>query len=253
MRINKELEAELNKKGFFRQDINGVIGFLNKEIKWGFEIKNNHINPFHILPDLEREYIPEMHNCHQKVQDCDIIIENMQEVKKKPDTIIKDGQVIQGKADTSNNEGSLIMPLYITAELMEAHPGTIKALLSLQVAPLQYIKKDGNKAYVEGHYVTTCLNYAFKFLWSSKHVETREDDTEFSVVMHFAAKMDNDKWIKKSICGQADKKFSKTIVDENGNRAVIMIGDTIKAAITDAKKKFASELGMFKNVYAGEV
>ena len=253
MRISKELEAELNKKGFFRQDINGVIGFLNKEIKWGFEVKNNHINPYCILPDLEREYIPEMHNCHQKVQDCDIIIENMQEVKKNPDIIIKGGHVIQETAPASQDHGCMIMPMYITTELMEAHPGTIKALLSLQEAPDIYIKKEGKKSYVEGHYVTTCLNYVFKFLWSSEHVETREDDKEFSVVMCFTAKMDDDKLIKKSICGQANKKFSTTIVDENGNRAVILIGDTIKAAITDAKKKFASELGMFKNVYAGEV
>ena len=52
--------------------------------------------------------------------------------------------------------------------------------------------------------------------------------------------------ISKTLLGQADKKFAKSDGKE------IMIGDTIKAAITDAKKKFAAELGLNQNVYSGE-
>ena len=84
MNITDEIKAELLKKGFKPFKIAGLQHFTNADIKEGFEIKNNHINPY-VIDSTGKNYSPEILN--EKTQDCITIIENMQEGQKQKEPI----------------------------------------------------------------------------------------------------------------------------------------------------------------------
>jgi hypothetical protein len=139
---------------------------------------------------------------------------------------------------------------------IDKHPGTIAALLMLQNTPDELVlsrKGQGGKmlSYVEGAVMTQMANYAFLFNWSVKGVSIREDDKEFSAIVECEFVFTEGYTVTKTQVGSANKKYSKTLKNADKTPQVIMIGDTIKSAITDGTKKCMSALGICQDVYSG--
>jgi len=157
---------------------------------------------------------------------------------------------------TTENE-----PIYtlgnIAQTAIDNHPGSIAALLMLQNTPNELIlsrKGQGGKvlSYVEGAEMRKMANIAFLFNWSTKNVSIREDEFEFSAIVECTFTFTEGHTVTKTQVGSANKKYSKTLKNEDGAPRCIMIGDTIKSAITDGEKKCMSELGICHDVYSGK-
>lgn len=112
-------------------------------------------------------------------------------------------------------------------------------------------KGGGQWKYVSGSYVTQVLNSLFGFNWSFT-VDTGVDEALQSaksgcVVVKGTLKVKiGDEWITKEQFGKKEVTFKKDTT------IPLDFGNDMKAAATDAKKKCASELGLFADVYSQE-
>lgn len=111
-------------------------------------------------------------------------------------------------------------------------------------------KGGGKWDYVEGSYVTQVLNSLFGFMWSFEILTPTEQalDTALktgSIALQGRLKVKiGDEWITKEQYGRKEVAFKK------GTKDPLDFGNDLKAAATDAKKKCASELGLFADVYS---
>jgi len=112
-------------------------------------------------------------------------------------------------------------------------------------------KGGGQWDYVSGSYVTQVLNSLFAFNWSFEVVTSMTEavataNTGTVVVQGRLKVKIGDNWITKEQYGRKDVTFRK------GTKDALDFGNDLKAAATDAKKKCASELGLFADVYSQE-
>lgn len=112
-------------------------------------------------------------------------------------------------------------------------------------------KGGGEWTYVSGSYVTQVLNSLFGFNWSFEVITSMQEALATaktgSVVVQGRLKVKmGDEWITKEQYGRKEVAFKK------GTNEPLDFGNDMKAAATDAKKKCASELGLFADVYAQE-
>lgn len=111
-------------------------------------------------------------------------------------------------------------------------------------------KGGGKWDYVEGSYVTQVLNSLFGFMWSFEILTPTEQalDTALktgSIALQGRLKVKiGEDWIIKEQYGRKEVAFKK------GTKDPLDFGNDLKAAATDAKKKCASELGLFADVYS---
>ncbi len=112
-------------------------------------------------------------------------------------------------------------------------------------------KGGGSWDYVAGSYVTQVLNSLFGFLWSFEVITSMEDAfktaSSGTVVVQGRLRVKiGDEWVTKEQYGRKEVTYKK------GTKDLLDFGNDLKAAATDAKKKCASELGLFADVYAKE-
>lgn len=112
-------------------------------------------------------------------------------------------------------------------------------------------KGGGTWDYVSGSYVTQVLNSLFGFYWSFEVVTPMADALATArtgtVVVQGRLKVKiGDEWITKEQYGRKDVMMKK------GGDTPLDFGNDLKSAATDAKKKCASELGLFADVYSQE-
>lgn len=112
-------------------------------------------------------------------------------------------------------------------------------------------KGGGEWNYVSGSYVTQVLNSLFGFNWSFEVLTSMQEALATantgSVVVQGRLKVKiGDQWITKEQYGRKEVAYKK------GTRDPLDFGNDMKAAATDAKKKCASELGLFADVYSQE-
>jgi recombination DNA repair RAD52 pathway protein len=106
-------------------------------------------------------------------------------------------------------------------------------------------KGGGTWEYCTGTYIRKVLNYTFGFLWSFEVKEIEEKYKQISVLGRLTI-MNQDTlqpMIWKEQVGRADIKYKK------GTEIPVDYGNDKKAAITDALKKCASELGIASDIY----
>ena len=122
-----------------------------------------------------------------------------------------------------------------------------RALLEKPFEPSQIKQRQGNFGhildYVEGHVVTSRLNEAFDGNWSFEIVKYRilKDTDEVLVLGKLTAE-----GVTKMAFG------SKEIERNKDTKAIISLGDDLKAASTDALKKAASLLGVGLYLYSDQ-
>ena len=122
-----------------------------------------------------------------------------------------------------------------------------RALLEKPFEPNQIKQRQGNFGhildYVEGHVVTSRLNDAFESNWSFEIVKYRiiKDTDEVLVLGKLTAE-----GVTKMAFG------SKEIERSKDTKAIISLGDDLKAASTDALKKAASLLGVGLYLYSDQ-
>jgi len=112
-------------------------------------------------------------------------------------------------------------------------------------------KGGGQWNYVSGSYVTQVLNSLFAFNWQFEVVTTMQEalataNTGTVVVQGRLKVKIGDDWITKEQYGRKEVAYKK------GTQTPLDFGNDMKAAATDAKKKCASELGLFADVYSQE-
>lgn len=122
-----------------------------------------------------------------------------------------------------------------------------RTLLEKPFEPNQIKQRQGNFGhildYVEGHVVTSRLNEAFDANWSFEIIKYRilKDSDEVLVLGKLTAE------------GATKMAFgSKQIEKSKDTKAIISIGDDLKAASTDALKKAASLLGVGLYLYSDQ-
>ena len=120
-------------------------------------------------------------------------------------------------------------------------------------------KGGGTWDYVAGSYVTQVLNSLFGFNWSFKIVTSMQEALATSasgtiVVQGRLRVKIGDEWITKEQYGRKEVAYKTEYVDGKKVQSNKMLdfGNDMKAAATDAKKKCASELGLFADVYSKE-
>ena len=122
-----------------------------------------------------------------------------------------------------------------------------RALLEKPYEPNQIKQRQGNFGhildYVEGHVVTSRLNDAFDGNWSFEVVKYRilKDTDEVLVLGKLTAE-----GVTKMAFG------SKEIARHENTKAIISLGDDLKAASTDALKKAASLFGVGLYLYSDQ-
>jgi hypothetical protein len=120
-----------------------------------------------------------------------------------------------------------------------------RALLEKPFEPSQIKQRQGNFGhildYVEGHVVTSRLNDAFEGNWSFEIVKYRILKETNEVIV-----------LGKLIAGNVTKMAFgvKEIATNKDTKAIISLGDDLKAASTDALKKAASLLGVGLYLYS---
>lgn len=112
-------------------------------------------------------------------------------------------------------------------------------------------KGGGFWKYVSGSYTTQVLNSLFGYSWSfeilTSMTEALATANTGTVVVQGRLKVKiGDDWITKEQFGRKDVTYRKNTTD------LLDFGNDLKAAATDAKKKCASELGLFADVYTQE-
>ncbi len=122
-----------------------------------------------------------------------------------------------------------------------------RALLEKPFEPSQIKQRQGKFGhildYVEGHVVTARLNEAFESNWSFEIVKYRiiKDPGEVLVLGKLTAE-----GVTKMAFG------SKEIERSKDTKAIVSLGDDLKAASTDALKKAASLLGVGLYLYSDQ-
>ena len=122
-----------------------------------------------------------------------------------------------------------------------------RTLLEKSFEPSQIKQRQGNFGhildYVEGHVVTSRLNDAFESNWSFEIVKYRiiKDPGEVLVLGKLTAE-----GVTKMAFG------SKEIERSKDTKAIVSLGDDLKAASTDALKKAASLLGVGLYLYSDQ-
>lgn len=135
-------------------------------------------------------------------------------------------------------------------------------------------KGGGKWKYVEGGYVTQVLNSLFGFNWSFEVATSMADalataKTGTVVVLGRLKVKIGDEWIVKEQFGKKeiafktepdvgedgqvkyeDNGYGKRVPKRKKTNIPLDFGNDMKAAATDAKKKCASELGLFADVYS---
>jgi hypothetical protein len=136
------------------------------------------------------------------------------------------------------------------------------------------IRGGGTARYVAGSHYNEKLNEAFGFLWSQEIREVRVDGDSVVSTVKISVEIPGARVTKeypdgtreiierpgfkivKEQCGGAEiKRYAKTVIDKKSGITlhkagdIIALGDDFKSAVTDAKKKAASEFGMFMDVY----
>lgn len=112
-------------------------------------------------------------------------------------------------------------------------------------------KGGGEWKYVSGSYVTQVLNSLFAYDWNFT-VTTSMDEalkTAQTGTIVLQGRLEvriGDRYIVKEQYGRKEVAYKK------GTRDLLDFGNDMKAAATDAKKKCASELGLFADVYSQE-
>jgi len=246
MNISDECTEELGKKGFKEFRINGQLNFVNARAKAGFEIKNNHMNPWIMQEDGEKIFNP--NNVPNYLEDAMNIFVNLEgHIPTHEETKIPD--LPQNEIEIFIPETGIV-PQNLTNELIEKHPGTIEVLLSMQQTNPDEIQTRPGPAgtivrYVSGDYMQRCLNYASLFDWDFEVVESREDfiddKTHFSVFGKLTVRTTEGKTISKTQWGSQILKAGQEV------------GDALKGATTDSLKKCASMLGIARDVYGGDI
>lgn len=112
-------------------------------------------------------------------------------------------------------------------------------------------KGGGTWKYVSGSYVTQVLNSLFGYNWSFEVITTMQEalataNTGTVVVQGRLKVKIGEEWITKEQYGRKEVAYRK------GTQTPLDFGNDMKAAATDAKKKCASELGLFADVYSAE-
>lgn len=112
-------------------------------------------------------------------------------------------------------------------------------------------KGGGRWDYVAGSYVTQVLNSLFGFNWSFEVITSMDEALKTAatgtVVVQGRLKVKiGEEWITKEQFGRKEVAFKKD------TKQPLDFGNDMKAAATDAKKKCASELGLFADVYSKE-
>lgn len=112
-------------------------------------------------------------------------------------------------------------------------------------------KGGGQWDYVAGSYVTQVLNSLFGFDWNFSITTSMDEalktaQTGCIVVQGRLEVRIGERYIVKEQYGRKEVAFKK------GTKEPLDFGNDMKAAATDAKKKCASELGLFADVYAKE-
>ncbi len=112
-------------------------------------------------------------------------------------------------------------------------------------------KGGGTWDYVSGSYVTQVLNSLFGFDWSftidtSMEEALKTASTGTVVVKGTLRVKIGEVYVTKEQYGRKEVAFKK------GTNEPLDFGNDLKAAATDAKKKCASELGLFADVYSQE-
>jgi recombination DNA repair RAD52 pathway protein len=110
-------------------------------------------------------------------------------------------------------------------------------------------KGGGKWKYVEGTYVTQVLNSLFGFNWKFEILTPMADalltaKTGTVVVQGKLSVKIGEEWVIKEQYGRKEVAFRKETTTP------LDFGNDMKAAATDAKKKCASELGLFADVYS---
>lgn len=110
-------------------------------------------------------------------------------------------------------------------------------------------KGGGEWKFVSGGYVTQVLNSLFGFYWSFEVItpmnEALSTAATGTVVVQGRLKVKiGDDWITKEQYGRKEVTYRK------GTKDLLDFGNDMKAAATDAKKKCASELGLFADIYS---
>ena len=248
----KAIKTELVKHGFKYRQSNGINNFLNAAILQGIELNGHDINPFCVGEDTERVYGYD--NVGNEVRDIIPIIEDflMEPVNDSQDEDkAHEGEVIP--PDTPNppekatDQAGLVtgvIPQYLTNELIDNHPGTIPALLSMQKTASMYIKsREKGMKYVDVSYMTTALNLATLMDWSFEVIDTK--DYVIDKKHHFAVLG------RITIHTTEGKEIIKEQWGSQVLKAKMEVGDALKAAASDALKKGASMLGIAADVYGG--
>lgn len=112
-------------------------------------------------------------------------------------------------------------------------------------------KGGGRWDYVSGSYVTQVLNSLFGYNWSFEVITSMQEALAcaktgtVAVQGRLKVKIGNE-WVTKEQYGRKEVAFKRD------TDMPLDFGNDLKAAATDAKKKCASELGLFADVYAQE-
>jgi hypothetical protein len=120
-----------------------------------------------------------------------------------------------------------------------------RALLEKPFEPSQIKQRQGNFGhildYVEGPIITSRLNDAFEANWT------------FEIINHWILKETNEVIVLGKLIAENVTKMafgSKEIATNKDTKAIISLGDDLKAASTDALKKAASLLGVGLYLYS---
>ena len=111
-------------------------------------------------------------------------------------------------------------------------------------------KGGGTWDYVEGSYVTQVLNSLFGYMWQFEVLTSTSEAMELgiktgTIALQCRLKVKiGDEWVTKEQYGRKDVAFKR------GTKEPLDFGNDLKAAATDGKKKCASELGLFADVYS---
>lgn len=265
----KEIKAAMLKKNFKYKQINGIHNFINGAIMEGIEVKTDcSINPYWTDIDTKRYGYDAVGNETRTAISIleQIFMEDAPEQAEKEQVTPKQEVEAEGEI-VPKNEDQLygILPENLTDNLIANHPGSTAALIGLQKTPPEYVKvisdksgkpilKNGSEThYVEGHVMNTEANWAFLFDWDSEVLEMSEYEYEITALVKCTFRFTDGKVVTKTQEGGAEKRFSRTLKDSEGNKRWIMIADTKKAAITDGEKKCISKLGVNKDVFSGAV
>jgi hypothetical protein len=117
-----------------------------------------------------------------------------------------------------------------------------RALLEKPFEPVQIRQRKGRNGlldYVEGHTVIARLNEAFDGAWSFEVVSHEIREAEVLVLGRLAAE------------GVVKMQFGASqVTRDRETKALVSLGDDLKAAATDALKKCATFLGVGLHLYA---